>query len=489
MSDFDENLRENRNESDNQPENEPENRQESQPETLQDTQPETQPEPGPETTPGYPSGNAPGSQDGRSSAGQPGGNGWAYTWDGASYAKKRSGKGVRTFLLVAAACLVLSVAICLPTILFTLNDREKDPSAVSSRAVSEAGVVSDTEETSYEISQTVSINENPYVEESALTEVYKKCSPSCCTIYVEIGTRGYGIGSGFVLTEDGYIATNQHVVDGGTYFKVIFYDGEEYEATVVGEDPVRDLAVIKIDAKDLTPLKTGNSAVLAVGQTVIAIGTPYDTSLAGTMTMGIISGLNREVDITDDYGKVVKTMTLLQTDTIINPGNSGGPMINLNGEVVGINSMKIVADEYEGIGFAIPINSAVEIFNQLIEYGRVVSEPEEDFVRSAAKLGVTVYNLDVGLQYYRIYPKCDYPTEGILVTSVSPDSAVYQAGLGMFNIITEFCGVKITDVNQLTEELAKHNAGEEVTMKIFAFDSRFSSGEYKELTFKLDAAS
>ena len=416
---------------------------------------------------------------------------WAYTWDGETSRQKKGSKGAKRFLIIAAVCLALSVAICLPTILFALSSDRNTPSDASEASLSEQSggkQISEPEDPAYEVSQTVKPAEYQYVEETTLTNVYASCSPSCCTIYVT-GKQGYSIGSGFVLTEDGYIGTNQHVVESGLNFTVIFYDNTEYTAKLIGGDSMRDLAVLKIDAKGLTPLPIGNSDTLVPGQTVVAIGTPYSLSLAGTMTTGIISGVNREVPVTNDSGRVVKTMTLIQTDTLINPGNSGGPLINLEGQVVGINSMKIVESSFEGIGFAIPINYAYEIFNQLIQYGEVVNEPENDFVRSNAYLGVTVYNLEAGFQEFGIRPECDYPTEGILVASVTPGLSVYRAGLQMFDIITEFCGRKISNINDLTDELAKHKAGETVTMKLFRFDRRLTSGEELEITFVLDSAS
>ena len=416
-------------------------------------------------------------------------NEWAYSWDGQSYQKRNSGKGARKFFIIAAICLVVSIAICLPTILYALNsDNRRNPSGNSSVAGGDTSDVqgSSEEDISYEVSHYVDPSDVSYTEESAESQVYEKCAPSCCTVYVT-EKNGYSLGSGFVLTADGYIATNQHVVDGGIKFKVIFYDGTEYEAKVVGEDSVRDLAVLRIEAKGLTPLEIGNSASLKPGQHVIAIGTPYDMTLEGTMTMGVISGTERKIKITDDSGRVTKTMTLIQTDTSINPGNSGGPLINMKGQVVGINSLKIVEDYFEGIGFAIPINYAADIFNQLIQYGKVVNEPEDDFVHAAAYLGIQVTNADNGLESLRIKPSCEYP-EGAFVATVTPGTAVYAAGLQPYDIITEFCGVKITDITSLTDELANHKAGETVSMTFFRFDRRFASGEYLTIKFVLDSA-
>ena len=410
-----------------------------------------------------------------------------YVWDGKrDGGRRRGGKKPFLFCVVAVVCLVLTAALCIPTILYAMDEGHI---ATSSEGTSQGGSLTgdpSKEESSYDIIQTVTVTDTPYLEESILTKVYQQCQGSCATIYVELGSTGYSIGSGFVLTEDGYVATNQHVVDDGTKITVIFYDGEEYEAELIGEDPVRDLAVLKINAKDLTPLPIGNSDALTVGQTTIAIGTPYDQTRAGTMTMGIISGLNREIPIENDAGVVIKTMRLIQTDTPINPGNSGGPLINMAGQVVGINSLKLI-NEYEGIGFAIPINSAVDILNQLIQYGKVVQDPESEFVTASPRLGVTVYELEAGLDAFRIKPGCEYPA-GVLVASVEPNTAVYAAGLELYDIITEFNGKPVKSLSDLTNALAEHRAGDKVTMTVFAFSRNFSEGEYKTLEFVLDSA-
>lgn len=416
----------------------------------------------------------------------------AFVWEGTpgkKPGKRRGGGRARVFCAVAVACLLLTAAICAPTILYAVNGGT--PSGSSSGEASVPAASSGPNENShYDISETIQASSGSGEEISELTELYERCSVSCVTIYVTFGrnSSSYAIGSGFVLTADGYIATNQHVVDEGKEFTVIFYDGTEYKAKLVGGDATRDLAVLKIDAKGLTPLAIGDSDALKVGQTVVAIGTPYDLELAGTLTRGIISGLDRDLDIYDEVtGRVVKTMRMIQTDTSINPGNSGGPMINLAGQVVGINSMKMI-DEYEGLGFAIPINYAVDIFNQLIQYGRVVQEPENSYVNVSAWLGVSVADVEVGLQNYRITPRCDYPEKGALIVSVDPNTAVYAAGLQQFDIVTEFDGHKIASKDDLVDALSQYRAGDSVTMTVFTFSRNFASGETRTLSFVLDSA-
>ena len=422
---------------------------------------------------------------------------WAYSWDGSAQNQKKKGKGTKAFFIIAAICLILCVAICVPTILYSLRhpgavtetSKPETSASNTSSAPSESEKPSGTSEPSYEVSETVKPSGKTYLESSDLIELYEKCSKSCLTIYASGGsgsrTTAY-IGSGFVLTEDGYIATNQHLVEGCTSFTVTFYDGTEYDAKLIGADSTRDLAVLKIEAKNLQVLEIGDSSTLKPGQTVVTIGTPYSFELAGTITRGIISGVNREIQMTDDYGRATKTMTLIQTDASINPGNSGGPMLNMAGQVVGINFMKLTS-EYESLAFAIPINYAVKIFNQLIQYGSVVQDPEDDFVSTRARIGVEVYDVETGLNEKRLKPTCDYPKKGTFVSWADPATGAYKAGLRSYDIIVEFNGVEIENRNTLTKELAKYKAGDTVTMKIFTFNGDFSAGDYKTITFKLDA--
>ncbi len=321
---------------------------------------------------------------------------------------------------------------------------------------------------------------------TTLTEIYKNCSPSCATIRVSLKGSPYSIGSGFVIdAKNGYVATNHHVIENGDQVTVAFYNGDEYEAEIVGSDAVTDLAVLKIKAEGLKALTFGDSKALDIGENVVAIGTPYDESLAGTMTCGIISGIARNVDITNESGKVLKTMTLLQTDCSINPGNSGGPLIDMAGNVIGITSLKLVDEQFEGIGFAIPITAAADIFEKLIS-GEDIGDNE--LASAAPQIGVTVYELEAGLEAFGMYPTCDYPTEGVLVADISRTSAAYLAGLSVYDIIVDFDGHKIEDLDDLTEVLNKYNAGNNVKVTVFRFNRKLTDGEEIVIEFKLDAA-
>lgn len=362
------------------------------------------------------------------------------------------------------------------------TDSSYDPSTLQKPDASEEP--EDTSRPDYVVPDFTPSGDSDMDLSNKFTQIYEKCSPSCCTVVVYKNGSAYSSGSGFVIdSENGYIATNHHVIANGDQVKVLFYNGEQYDATVVGSDVTTDLAVLVCDAENLVQVEFGDSDNIKVGENVIAIGTPYDLSLAGTMTSGIISGVARGVEMTNDAGKVVKIMTLLQTDCSINPGNSGGPLIDMAGNVVGITSLKLVIDAYEGIGFAIPITDAIEIFKSLIA-GEPI--PDNGVAVASPKIGVTVYELDYGLSYFNIEPKCAYP-KGLLIGDIEVSSSSYKAGLGRFDIITDFNGYTIENIDDLNDALSNFKAGDEVSISVFRFDRNFKLGKAEVITFKLDA--
>ena len=267
-------------------------------------------------------------------------------------------------------------------------------------------------------------------------------------------------GSGIVMSSNGYIITNAHVIydteseynmGKATSVSVVMGEDhdEEYEAEIVGYDLQTDLAVLKIDADDLTPAEFGNSDDLQVGELVVAIGNPLGFELYGTTTCGIVSAKNREVQLED------RTMTLIQTDAAINSGNSGGMLLNAYGQVVGINSMKMGSSygsaSVEGLGFAIPISDAKEIITSLINNGYVTGRPQLGIT------GVTVTESDA--------ERFSLP-QGVYVYGVSEGSAAEQAVLQQGDIITAIDGVEITTMEELNEQKNQHKAGETVTLRI-----------------------
>ncbi|MBE6571183.1 MAG: PDZ domain-containing protein [Ruminococcaceae bacterium] len=314
----------------------------------------------------------------------------------------------------------------------------------------------------------------------SVNEIAQKCTKSSVGIMVETTQyyfgRAYaasGVGSGFILSDDGYIATNHHVVENASKITVVLHDGTEYEATLVGSDSITDIAVIKIDAKDLPVMERGNSDEVLVGDLAVAIGTPASIELAGTVTDGIISAVNRKIDITDNYGRVIKTMTLIQTNATINPGNSGGPLINRYGQVIGINTLKLT-DQYEGIGFAIPINGAVSIMNQLIADG-AVSDRSDSLVTGKASIGIQCVDVtEEEADYYGI-PK------GVLVMQINKDGSAAKAGLRRGDIIIAFNGKTVESTDEINTIKEDFNAGDKVTLTVF----RDGEGNI-DITFALD---
>lgn len=291
--------------------------------------------------------------------------------------------------------------------------------------------------------------QTPSTDALTVPQICEKVENSVVSIIVTAmkdGQISQGSGTGIILSEDGYISTNAHVVSSATTVKVVLSDATEYEAQIVGSDSRTDIAVLKIDAKDLTAAEFGDSDKLVKGETVVAIGSPYGLELQGTVTAGIVSALDREMVIENVY------MTLIQTDASINPGNSGGPLVNSYGQVIGITSSKIVSNGYEGIGFAIPITGATEIIEELIQYGYIKDRPS---------IGIYGRNLDEN--YAKFY---SIPT-GVYVEYVVPESDAYTKGLKKGDIITAIDGVKVSSMAELDAQKNKHKPGEKITITVF----------------------
>ncbi len=254
-----------------------------------------------------------------------------------------------------------------------------------------------------------------------------------------------GEGSGIVMTEDGYIVTNQHVIADATSYKVVLHNGDTYEATLVGQDEVTDLALLKIEATGLTPAEFGSADDLSVGEQVVAIGNPGGVAFSSTVTVGYVSGLNREV--TSDSGY---TMNYIQTDAAISPGNSGGALVNEYGQVIGINTIKIVAEGYESLGFAIPTEVAQPIISDLREYG---------YVYDRAIVGISGQYLDaMTASFYGL-------SSGMYVAEVTTEEAV-AAGLKEGDIITHIDDVEVTTAQTITSLVTTKSPGDTVTLTV-----------------------
>lgn len=242
-----------------------------------------------------------------------------------------------------------------------------------------------------------------------------------------------GVGSGVIFDSNGYIATNYHVVEGAQDITVSFTDGRTMSGKVLGSDPATDLAVVKVDASDLPTAVLGNSDSLMVGEPAIAIGNPLGLEFRGSVTVGVISALNRTIDVGDRRYK------LIQTDAAINPGNSGGALVNADGQVVGINSAKISAAGVEGMGFSIPINSARPILQSLIEKGKVVR----------AYLGIAILDANSAARY-GYDASIDH---GVLVARVEKGGPADQAGIHEGDVIVKLNQDTVNTVADLRSSL------------------------------------
>ena len=257
-----------------------------------------------------------------------------------------------------------------------------------------------------------------------------------------------GSGSGVILTADGYIATCAHVVDGAKKLTVTLNDDTAYDATVVGTDSRNDLAIIKIEATGLTPASLGDSAMLTVGEDVIAIGNPLG-ELRGTATSGIISAVKRTIEVED------VEMELIQTDAAISPGNSGGGLFNASGRLIGIVNAKVSDSRAEGLGFAIPVNSVYQEINDLLNYG---------YVTGRAYLGVYTQNVTMRSDFG--YFMFDTGTSCVQIADVEAGSAAEKAGLKAGDLILAIGDRQITSNTDLSDAIAMYNAGDTAKVTI-----------------------
>ncbi len=269
-------------------------------------------------------------------------------------------------------------------------------------------------------------------------------------------------GSGIICTSDGYIITNYHVVESfvksiAGQIEVYLADGRSAIAEYVGGDEQNDLAVIKIELDNLPVAQFDPSGDLRAGEFAMAIGNPLGMDLAGTVTVGVISGIDRKVEMENVAD------SLIQTDAAINPGNSGGALVNEHGKVIGINTIKIASTGIEGIGFAIPVDYALPIVQSIIQYGYVKGRP-------ATGISGTEINA-ITARFYNVQP-------GLLVTEVAKDSAAEAAGIQRNDIILKFDGKTVTSINGINNILKQHKVGDLITIKYYR-SGQITSAELK----------
>ena len=292
-------------------------------------------------------------------------------------------------------------------------------------------------------------------------EVYARVNPATVTVVCNVSDTSASVGTGIIFTQDGYVLTNHHVVAGGRDCTVTLSDNVQYEAKYVAGDEVNDLAVLKImGAGDLPAAEMGDSSLLTVGEKVYAIGNPLGVELRGTFTDGIVSALDRDVDVDG------RTMTLIQTNAALNSGNSGGPLINQYGQVVGINTIKMMSEysNIEGLGFAIPTQAIRRVVNQLLTDGEIPPEP---------LLGITVDVMGT------LLPD---GTVGARIDSVSEGGAGDRAGLQADDVIVKAGGEAVRGSGDVLRVRKNYRVGEEMPMTVWR------DGEYLDVVLDLQEA-
>ncbi len=306
--------------------------------------------------------------------------------------------------------------------------------------------------------------------ELSTVDISKKVGPSVVGITSQIQsamsifgtmTTSEGSGSGIIISSDGYIVTNNHVIDGASKVTVTINTGSEYDAKVIGKDSKTDLAVIKIDPKEqLTVAELGDSTKLQVGEKAVAIGNPLGLEFFGSTTQGIISAVNRTITVEN------RTMTVIQTDAAINVGNSGGALVNGYGQVIGINTVKISSSDIEGMGFAIPISEATPIISDLMQSGYVKGRPV---------IGISSRDVTEYMASRQGWPK------GVQVMQIQSGSGAEIAGLEQGDIIVKADGKTVSSVDELNKIKDSHKPGETLGLEVY----KYSTGLNQTVSVKL----
>ena len=384
---------------------------------------------------------------------------WEYGTGRTRPPKSHSGMIAALLILIILLCGVVSVLGVLNIRLFQkLSQQEEEASAIAFAQEVEETTTAPTEQATAPADSDVTMDlhtapqalENvPQTGGLSLQEIYERNIPSVVSVSCTLSS-GSASGTGVILSGQGYIVTNAHVIDGAREIRVLLTDGRELDAHLVGTDRVSDLAVLRIQAEGILGAQFGDSETLRVGDTVVAIGDPLGVDLRGTMTDGIVSAINRDVTING------RTMNLIQTNAALNSGNSGGPLINCFGQVVGINTMKISAftDQagVEGLGFAIPSATVKEVVEQIMDYGYVPGRPT---------LGISVEALSRFYQHFYRLPA------GLYITQVDAGSAAWNAGLQAGDILISIDHEALSGVDDLNRILCTRSVGDEVTLCVY----------------------
>lgn len=307
--------------------------------------------------------------------------------------------------------------------------------------------------------------------ELSTVEISKKVGPAVVGItstinnvisFFNTSTTSEGTGSGIIISEDGYVVTNNHVIDGASSVKITLNTGSEYEAKIIGSDSKTDLAVLKFSPNEtLTVAELGDSSQIQVGEKAIAIGNPLGMEFFGSVTQGIISAVNRSITVDN------RTMSVIQTDAAINEGNSGGALVNAYGQVIGINSVKIASSSVEGMGFAIPISEAKPVIEDLITYGYVKGRPV---------LGISARDVTQDMSMRQGWPL------GVQIMSTQVGSGAEIAGLEQGDIIVKADGKDVKSFDDLTEIKDTHKPGEIMTLEVYKYQTGLTAKVSVKLT-------
>lgn len=393
----------------------------------------------------------------------------------------KKSKGLKVFLWTLGTLIgVFVIGFCGYGIYSAVNQPLKMPEITNSQPSDNGGTVSKQPKVEGKApgngtnpnSGGITINQKPAGNELSAKDVYKKVVESVVGVETTVpGTAqnqtGIIQGTGIVASSNGYLLTNAHVVNYSrdNKVKIIFHNNKQYEATVVGFDKTSDLAVLKIKANNLKPAEFGSAEQLEIGDHVIAIGNPGGLSYSSSLTGGYVSALNRAIESHSDNG-----MTYIQTDAAINPGNSGGPLVNMYGQVIGINSNKIVATGYEGMGFAIPVSRAKRIIDDLIARG---------YVSGRSRLGVTVSDISEIQSQLSGYP------QGVMIREISAESDLNKSNVAVGDVITKADGKEIRGMDDLFSVLNTHKAGDTITLTVFRMGTTKDNSVTRDVKTKL----
>ncbi len=312
----------------------------------------------------------------------------------------------------------------------------------------------------------------PQEEELTTAEISETVSPAVVLIYTTYD-KGYGYGTGFFVSSDGYVATNHHVIEGSETIRVYLHSGKSYAASLVGYSEAEDLAVLKIEGENFPIVPIGDSSTLKVGEKTVVVGHPGGAEAAFSTVEGIVSALNRKVLVNE--GAFTSELSMIQTSAPVNSGNSGGPLFNDKGEVIGIVTRKL--SDFEGIGLALPINGSMKFINAIIQKG-TAKDVVSDFSRVRPNLDVDeMQDIKAGKAFYINNRKYEAPCDGVIVSTSGTQANPPQLHSG--DIICAINGETVTSINALAEQLYRYQVGERVVLRVWR------AGSYVEVTVEL----